>query len=60
MVKRLLAFLMLLWLPVTALAQNPVVVDDANLFSTQEEAEIQKKAMEIIKRSQVDVVVVTS
>ena len=40
MVKRLLALLMLLWLPVTALAQNPVVVDDANLFSTQEEAEI--------------------
>ena len=60
MVRRLLALLMLLWLPVTALAQNPAVVDDANLFSTQEEAEIQEKAMEIIQRYQVDVVVVTS
>lgn len=60
MVKRLLTLLVLLLLPITALAQNPVVVDDANLFTSQEELEIQQKALEIIQEYQVDVVIVTS
>lgn len=60
MVKKLWALLLLLWLPVTALAQNPVVVDDANLFTAAEEAEIEQEAMAIIQRYQVDVVIVTS
>lgn len=60
MVKRIAALLILLLLPLTALAELPVVVDDADLFTAQEEAAIEENAREIIQRYQMDVVVVTS
>ena len=61
MVKRFwMVLLTVLLLPLYALAERPVVVDDANLFSTQEEESIAAKAQEIIDKYQVDIVVVTS
>ena len=40
MVKRFLTLLFMLLLPIAALAERPVVVDDANLFTASEEAQI--------------------
>ena len=48
------------WLPIAALAERPVVVDDANLFTASEEAQIEAAARTIVDTYQVDVVVVTS
>lgn len=60
MVKRFLTLLLTLLLPVVALAERPVVVDDANLFTASEEAQIEAAARTIVDTYQVDVVVVTS
>ena len=60
MVKKLCALLAALLFPLTALAELPVVVDDAELFTSQEETEIEQRAQEISQRYQVDVVIVTS
>lgn len=60
MVKRFLTLLLTLLLPVAALAERPIVVDDANLFTVSEEAQIEAEARTIIDTYQVDVVVVTS
>mgnify|MGYP003367959210 FL=1 len=60
MVKRFLTLLFMLLLPIAALAERPIVVDDANLFTASEEAQIEAAARTIVDTYQVDVVVVTS
>ena len=49
MVKRFLTLLFMLLLPIAALAERPVVVDDANLFTASEET--QKKSKQQHERS---------
>ena len=64
MVKRLCAFtaalMVALLLPLMALAERPLVVDDAGLFTSSEIARIAHSAQYIIDTYQMDVVVVTS